>query len=313
MQTHPPMKPIALVTAQAARDLDEDLPPLALALTQAGIVHQIVCWDDSAIDWSQFGLVLLRSAWDYVPRLTEFLTWAERVTTQTRLLNPLPLIRWNTDKQYLQDLQHAGITTVPSSFALPGADALQTLERFLGDSATAGDAAGFQEFVVKPCIGAGSKDAARYHRDDQAMALTHLQRLLDQGRSVLLQPYLDRVDADGETALIFFDGVFSHAIRKGALLTRAAKPTSALFAPEEIAARIPDTAELALAQQVVETLHQDPRFSSLSPLLYLRVDLLRLGDGQPCVLELESTEPSLFFDHAPGSAARFVEAIRKRR
>jgi O-ureido-D-serine cyclo-ligase len=58
--------------------------------------------------------------------------------------------------------------------------------------------------------------------------------------------------------------------------------------------------------------HQDPRFSALSPLLYLRVDLLRLGDGRPCVLELESTEPSLFFDHAPGSAARFAEAIRKR-
>jgi hypothetical protein len=306
------MKPIALVTAHAARDLDEDLPPLAQALTESGLAHHIVCWDDTAVDWSQYALVLLRSAWDYVPRLTEFLAWAERVSMQTRLLNPLPLIRWNTDKHYLQDLQNTGITTVPSSFALPGADALLTLERFLAGSGIASDAAGFHEFVVKPCIGAGSRDAARYHRDDQAMALTHLQRLLDQGRSVMLQPYLDRVDADGETALIFFDGEFSHAIRKGALLTRAAKPTSALFAPEEIAARIPDTAELALAQDVVANLQNDPRFSPLSPLLYLRVDLLRLADGRPCVLELETTEPSLFFDHAPGAAARFVEAIRRR-
>jgi hypothetical protein len=302
------MKPIALVTAQAARDLDEDLQPLAQALVDAGLAHRIVCWDDAAVDWSQFGLVLLRSAWDYVPRLTEFLAWADGVAAQTRLLNPLPLILWNTDKHYLQDLQRAGITTVPSSFALPGADALQTLERFLDAPVTHS----FQEFVVKPCIGAGSKDAARYHRDDHAMALTHLQRLLDQRRSVLLQPYLDRVDADGETALVFFDGVFSHAIRKGALLTRAAKPTSALFAPEDIAARIPDTAELALAEQVVASLQNDARLSTLCPLLYMRVDLLRLADGRPCVLELETTEPSLFFDHAPGAAARFVEAIRRR-
>lgn len=302
------MSAIALVTAEAARNLDEDMPPLSQALAEAGLEHQIVCWDDASVEWSRFSLVLLRSAWDYVPRLEEFLAWAERVNAQTRLLNPLPLIRWNTDKHYLQDLQHAGIATVPSSFVLPGADARRALHQFFDTT----DAGGFQEFVVKPCIGAGSKDAARYHRDDRTIALMHLQRLLDQGRSVLMQPYLDRVDADGETSLIYLDGVFSHAIRKGAILARAAQPTSALFAPEEIAARIPHAAELALADQVVAQLQADPRFSVLSPLLYLRVDLLRLRDGQPCVLELETTEPSLFFNHAPGAAARFAAAIRKR-
>lgn len=305
------MKPIALVTAQAARALDEDLPPLAQALAEAGLPHEIVCWDDADIDWSRFGLVLLRSAWDYVPRLAEFMVWAERVSAQTLLLNPLPVIRWNTDKHYLQDLQRLGVTTVPSTFVLPGAKPVTALEHFLDGRGQTRAAGSFQEFVVKPSVGAGSKDAARYHRDDHAIALTHLQRLLDQGRSVLMQPYLDRVDADGETALIFFDGAFSHAIRKGPLLRRAASPTSALFAPEQIDARIADSAELGLAEKVVAGINADPRFAPLCPLLYMRIDLLRLHDGTPCVLELETTEPSLFFDHAAGSAARFVSAIER--
>ena len=44
----------------------------------------------------------------------------------------------------------------------------------------------------------------------------------------------DAVDRDGETALMFFDGEFSHAIRKAPLLFRDQGPTRALFAPEKI-------------------------------------------------------------------------------
>lgn len=46
-----------------------------------------------------------------------------------------------------------------------------------------------------------------------------------------------------------------------------------------------------------------------APLAYARVDLLPGPDGHPCLLELELTEPSLFFDQAPGSAARFAALL----
>ncbi len=306
------MKPIALITAAAARELDEDLPPLAAALSEAGLKHEIVCWDDAAVDWRSFSIALLRSTWDYVPRLDEFLAWAARVSAQTCLLNPLELIRWNTDKIYLDDLRRQGIAIVPSTFVEPGTEPVQAMEDFLGEMGDDENYA-FAEFVVKPSVGAGSRDAARYHRDDRALALTHLRRLLDQGRRVLLQPYLDRVDADGETALIYLDGAFSHAIRKGPLLSRAAQPTSALFAAEDISARLPGADQIALADEVVAAIGRDPRFMALMPLLYLRIDLLRRADGSACVLELETTEPSLFFDHAEGSAARLAAALAKRR
>src|SRR5579875_627024 len=110
---------IALVTARAARGSDGDMPPLLSALHDAGTDAQELDWDDDAIDWSRFDLALLRSTWDYCERLPAFLAWAERVAAQTRLLNPLPVIRWNTDKHYLADLARAGVPVVPGAFVEP--------------------------------------------------------------------------------------------------------------------------------------------------------------------------------------------------
>ena len=287
---------IALVTAAAARDLDEDLPPLSAALAELQCAFQIVNWDDPAVDWSRFQLAVLRSTWDYTMRFAEFLAWAERASGQTRLLNPPGIVRWNTDKHYLAELGRAGVPIVPSSFIEPGEDAHAQLERFLKTHAAA-------EFVVKPSIGAGSRDAQRHGRGEVAAALAHAQRLLDAGRSVLLQPYLDRVDEHGETALIYFAGQFSHAIRKGPLLRRGEDATRALFAAEHITPRTPSGAEVTIAEQTLAAMPFD------KPLLYARVDLIHDAGGAPRVLELELTEPSLFFAHAPGSAQRFAEAL----
>ncbi len=289
------MPRIALVTATEAQSLDEDLPPLQAAFGSDAVV---VCWDDASVDWSSFDLVLLRSAWDYVPRLAEFLTWCDRVAGQTKLLNPPDLVRWNTDKHYLADLALAGIAIVPSWFLEPRQHVATELHAIL-NVITA------DEFVVKPAVGAGSKDAQRYRRRQVGTATRHVDVLLQDGRSVLVQPYLEQVDSVGETALMFFDGVFSHAIRKGPLLRLDEGPTEKLFAPEEIRAREPGADELALAQRVVDAI------PSRAP-LYARVDLLRQLDGSPCVLELELTEPSLFFAHGPGAAERFAAAVRRR-
>lgn len=289
------MPRIALVTAREAESLDEDLPPLIDAFAGEAVA---VCWDDAAVDWLRFDLVLLRSAWDYVPRLAEFLAWCERVAAQTRLLNPPALVRWNTDKHYLSDLAARGLATVPSHFLEPGrhvADDLQDLVAALPS----------EEFVVKPAVGAGSKDAQRYRRRQIQTAMRHADVLLRDGRSVLVQPYLDQVDTAGETALMFFDGEFSHAIRKGPLLRLDEGPTEKLFAPEEITARTPTPEEQVLATRVVAAIPGG------AP-LYARVDLLRAADGSPCVLELELTEPSLFFPFGPGSAERYAAAARKR-
>ncbi len=292
------MTRIALVTAAAARTLDEDLAPLDNALRAAGIDSAIVEWDDASIDWSRFDLAVLRSTWDYSTRLAEFLAWIDRVSPATTLLNPRDVVRWNTDKHYLAHLANAGVPTVPSQFVEPGDDASAALDAFLDRD---GD-----EFVVKPSVGAGSRDAQRYARSERAAAVSHAQRLLDANRSVLLQPYLGRIDAYGETALMFFEGRFSHAIRKGPLLRRGEGPTRALFAAEHITPRDASAEEIAVAEYTLAAI------PFAKPLLYARVDLIHDDAGAPCVLELELSEPSLFFAQAPGSAERFAAAIAAR-
>ena len=289
------MPRIALVTAIAAHGTDDDIPPLAEALARLGVACETLAWDDPTVSWARFDAAVLRSPWDYTLRLPEFLAWCERVAAQTRLLNPLHVVRWNTDKHYLAELAGAGVAIVESVFLEPG-----------------DDPAGFpdwDEYVVKPTVSAGSRDTRRYVRAERAAAVEHARALLAAGRSVLAQPYLHEVDQHGETALLYFDGAFSHAIRKAALLARGEAPTSHLFAPERIAARVPDAAERAAADRIVALL---PRLLGLgAPLPYARVDLLPTADG-PRLLELELTEPSLFFAHAPGAADRFARALRSR-
>jgi len=288
---------VALVTAGAARELDEDLPPLEAAMHAAGNKARVVEWDDPDVDWASFDFALLRSTWDYIDRLPDFLTWVESAARRTTVLNSPSVVRWNTDKHYLAELARAGAPVVPSSFIDPGEDPERALSAFLGRHDCV-------EYVVKPSVGAGSRDTQRHRRNELGPALAQAQRLLHVGRGVLLQPYLDSVDRDGETALIYFRGRFSHAIRKGALLLPGAKasPAVGLFVPEKIAARTPDSDELHVAQRALRALP--------FPLpLYARVDLIRDAAGHPVLLELELTEPSLFFAYAPGAAERFTAAL----
>lgn len=292
---------LALVTAVAATGTDEDMSPLLDACLSAGIDARVLAWDDATVSWSRFDLVLLRSPWDYTERLPEFMAWCTRVDRATRLLNPLPVLRWNTDKHYLADLAALGVPVVPTVFLEPDAEPLPALEGFLAGQP------GMLEFVVKPTVSAGSRDTQRYSLAQQFAAANHIARLLDLGRSVMLQPYLDSVDALGETALIYLDGEFSHAIRKGPLLRPDETATDALFATEAITPREPENDERILAEAVVSAAVR--RLGIAAPLLYARVDLVRDASGNPRLLELELTEPSLFLAHAPGAAARLVESL----
>jgi O-ureido-D-serine cyclo-ligase len=303
---------IALVTAREALALDPDMPPLIAAFEAVGCAVETPCWDDPAVDWAGFDAALLRSTWDYAPRAAEFQRFVARVAAVTQLHNPPALVTWSLDKHYLVDLAKAGVATVPTRFVEPGDAAAAALAAFLAGGApratpgaTIGTAA---EYVVKPAIGAGSKDAARYRTDsadDRARALDHLAALLAADRSVMLQPYLASVDAEGETAMVYLDGRLSHAIRKGPLLAPGAGFVEGLFAAEDIRPREPGKDEGRIAKAAFNAIPGPPP-------LYARVDLVRDAEGAPVVLELELVEPSLFFEHGPGAAERLVEGLMAR-
>ena len=125
----------------------------------------------------------------------------------------------------------------------------------------------------------------------------------------MVQPYLDSVDTRGETALLFFGGEFSHAIRKGPLLVRGVEgeKVEGLFVQEQIDPREPTLDELVTARAIVECIP-----GGLANVLYARVDLIADEYGTPRLLELELCEPSLFLSHSPGAPDRLAAAIAER-
>lgn len=296
------MPRIAFITAIASAALDDDMPLLLDACARIGLHAEVRAWDDFTVSWARYDAVVLRSPWDYHLRLPEFLSWCERVDRVARLHNPLSIVRWNTDKHYLAELGNAGISTVPTHFVEPDAEPLPALQTFLAAFPHTA------ELVVKPTVSAGSRDTQRYRRDQTFAAANHIGGLLDAGRCAMLQPYLDAVDTRGETALLYFDGIFSHAIRKAALLRPGEAPTDHTQLANAIAVRAPDMDERQVADAVIAALHT----RTDEPLLYARVDLIRDDEDQPRLLELELTEPSLFFDYVPDAADRFAAALARR-
>ncbi|HEY0699961.1 MAG TPA: hypothetical protein VGD43_19385, partial [Micromonospora sp.] len=267
-------------------DLDPDDRLLLEPLRRLGVHAEPVVWDTPDLDWAGYRLAVIRSTWDYTPRHAEFLRW---LPTVPALANPADVIRWNSDKRYLAELAAAGIPIVPTEWVRPG-------QRWAAPTG--------RTVVVKPAVSAGSVDTGRYDLTDpehRGLAERHVDRLTAAGRVVMVQPYLSGVDTLGETALLFFAGrdglTFSHAIRKGAMLTGPDSGVEGLFKEERISPRTPSAAELAAAGKVLAAVP-----GGSDRLLYARVDLLPGPDGEPVLIELELVEPSVFLGYAEGAA-----------
>jgi glutathione synthase/RimK-type ligase-like ATP-grasp enzyme len=272
---------VALATCAEVAEGDEDCPALVDALDARAVVATSEVWDDASVDWAAFDLVVVRSTWDYAERRNDFLAWAESLP---RVLNALPVLRWNTDKRYLRELGDAGVPVVPTQFLAPG-ESFDPPER---------------RFVVKPAVSAGARYSASYEPDQAGEAGEHVARLHGMGRTVMVQPYLDGIDSGGETALICLGGAYSHTVRKAPLLQPGQRPGDALYLEEQIEAARSSDAERAVT---TAALRVPP-----DGLLYARVDLVPGPEG-PLVLEVELTEPSLWLGFAPGATERFADAI----
>ena len=268
--------------------LDDEEILVVPELERRGLEVAFPVWNDPSVDWDAFGLVVVRTTYDYPEHHDAFVAWARRVP---RLANPGEVIAWNTDKRYLGELAEAGLPMIPTTFVGPG------------EPLTVPEAA---EVVVKPTVSAGSRDTERHAATDTGAIAVHVERLHASGRTAMVQPYLDQVDEAGETALLYLGGRYSHAIRKGPMLQPGKAPPAGLFALEDIQPREPSATERALGDRVAAAVTE--RWGEL---LYTRVDLLPSPDG-PRVIEVELTEPSLFLGHDAGAPARLADAIAAR-
>jgi glutathione synthase/RimK-type ligase-like ATP-grasp enzyme len=267
-----------------------------LALHQAldvrGVPYDRPLWHDGTVDWSAYDLAVVRTPWDYTEDRAAFLAWAHLTATQVALENPPDVLRWNTHKSYLIELEERGVPVVPTAWLGQG-DAV--------DLAALCTARGWGEVVVKPTVGAGSDGLVRVGPGASARraAQDHLDALLATG-DAMVQPFRHRI-AEGELSLIAVEGRVTHAVRKlpadGDF--RVQGRFGGRYAPE-----VASDEAVGLAEWILGSVG--------TPLLFARVDLVLADDGTLELGELEATEPDLYLEHSEQGTEALVDAILRR-
>jgi hypothetical protein len=272
---------------------------LALAFLEAkGLRTAVVDWRTVTPDQLDSRLVVLRSTWDYHHYYREFLDWVDVVASRTGIRNSPDLIHWNANKKYLLDLKQRGLSIVPTLF-IGREEASQLDSSSLLETLAGLELAGQASLVVKPAVGLSTFGVKRFSTSDQVEEICGHVFSLSRSSDVLIQPYLSAVEAEGEHALVFIDGLYSHAVSKMPfqyLAVAGEAGEKGLAASDE---------EIAFGQNVLSQL---PGLCGSKP-LYARVDVVHNDQGRLVLMELELIEPSLFLACDANAGARFAEAI----
>ncbi len=275
---------IALATSAEHPDLHEHDLPLVTALRTAGLEPGVELWSDPSVDWSAYDAVLLRSVWDYHTRYLEFSEWLGQLDKAgVRVLNDSALVRWNADKSYLLELRERGVAIVPSQVA--AGDCLREVVGGLSG----------REVVIKPTVSASALHTVRGVAGSE-----ELSRAMDvlPDTVYLVQPFQPEIQTDGEWSLMFFGGVFSHAVvkRPAADDYRVQHEYGGSVEPAHPTPAVLEGATAALTAAGATT----------TP--YARVDGI-VSNGRFLLMELELIEPYLFLPDHPESYTTFAQAV----
>jgi glutathione synthase/RimK-type ligase-like ATP-grasp enzyme len=279
--------PIVLVTCRAWPELSASDRRLAEALRTRGPRVEAAPWNGPFGPFADAAAVVVRSSWDYHEAPDAYRAWLDRLDPG-RTFNAPDLIRWNLSKAHVLDLGARG-APVPRARLVPAtttavAQALVTL--------------GLDEGVLKPVIGASGFGVERVRRGDEAGALARAssRKAMDE---VLVQEFVVGIER-GELAGVFFDGAFSHGLRRVPVSGEFRINTQ--YGGRMEAATLPDT----VVQQMTAVLALLP-----VPALYARVDGVASG-ARFTLMEVEVNEPGLGMDLVSGSADRFADALLAR-
>nr|WP_298726006.1 hypothetical protein [uncultured Steroidobacter sp.] len=279
---------IAIATCSYHPELAPQDRGVIAELAGLGIRATPLIWTDATASLDKFAAVVVQSTWDSHLDAPAFANWARRVHARTALFNPLHLLEWNLNKRYLQDLEQQGIPITPTLWVHAGSAV--DLRREVSER-------GWTRFIIKPVVSAGATETHIFDADTMELAQATLDRLVTRV-NLMVQPYLLAFETEGERSYVFFDGVFSHAVRRPPTLKSAPR---GFDAPHHMP---PIEAELQLSLQVLEKIEEAP--------LYARVDLATNNDGVVRLQEVEIVEPCLFTSLAPGAQQRYARAIAGR-
>ena len=255
---------------------DEDGPLLAFLQNKGLDIYREV-WNDPVVKWSEYDFVVLKAPWDYHDQLDDFLSWLEILTSLgCKVLNPVEVIKWNSDKHYLTEIAKRGFPVIPTVVLERGCEInIDDLRNQLNS----------ETLVFKPCVSAGAKHTYKIDPNNAAEMLPKIKMLV-QSDSFLVQEYSNEVVTQGEWSFIFFSGEFSHAILK--------KPNSGDFRVQHYFGGTIDMKEatpsqISMAEKYVNQFAQG--------CLYARVDGIMRNDVF-YLMELELIDPFLFLAYS---------------
>lgn len=301
------MAQCTFVTYSDLPDLDPDDRLVLEILSGRRFDCKVAVWDDPDVNWSEAGVTVLRSTWDYHKKYSQFMDWVERTSQVTVLCNRAEYIRWNACKLYLRDLSQAGIAIVPTTWLFR--DEKVNVEKRLSEILEENSG----KVVVKPSIGLATSGVLVVDSANFRVGVEHTEKLLEH-YDVMVQPFLNSVLEKGEKALVFVNGRYCHAAQKAAFQALAVaghageKPVEATVDEVELAENT-----MSIVSQIVRehenriTGINDDTF--LPPPLYARVDIVRDQSNRPVIIELELVEPSLFMGYYPLDADLFADSI----
>ena len=276
--------PIVLATCAAWPALSPSDQRLAAALIARGHRVEATPWNGPAAPFTTAAAVVIRSTWDYHEAPDAYLAWLSALDP-ARTFNTPPLIRWNLSKAHVIDLGARG-AHIPRSLEVDAdADAISGALQALG----------VDEAVIKPLIGASGAGVERVQRGGEvaALARARMRKTFDR---VLVQEFMAEIE-HGELAGVFFDGVFSHGLRR--------RPATGDFRVNTQHGGRKEATDLepAVVRAMSAVLGLLPELP-----LYVRVDGLLRG-GRFVLMELEVNEPALGLDLVAPAAARFADAL----
>lgn len=283
------MKKCALLTINDLSDFESYDHLLIGPMQEYGWDVSFIPWDKHNQNWNNFDLVIVRSTWNYQNHLNDFLD-VLRVIDQSKplLLNPLPLIEWNINKTYLEDLKKNGIPIIPSLF----------YENFEIDEVwNSFNTFDSEKIIIKPMVGANADRIMLLNKSD---TIEKLKKTLDtyKDRPFILQPFINSIKKDGEVSLIFFNNEFSHALSK--------VPKIGDFRVQEEhggTLKLLNNLDKKIINLCEKILHTLPYYC-----FYARIDLV-IDKGHPLLMEIEVIEPSLYFNLESKSTDLFAKKV----
>ncbi len=271
-----------------ASNVENEDQKLLAFLQEKGLDITEVVWSDPLVEWQAFDVAVLKSPWDYFDRIAEFYAWISRIEQlNVRLLNPVDIVRWNSDKHYLQDIAAAGLPVTPTRFIEKGTR--PDLRPFFKEFGT-------DRLIIKPSISGGSKHTFQFTETDIPELEPRIGELLKE-EGFMVQPFLKEVQEEGEWSLLFFNGKFSHCLLKKA---KAGDFRVQHYLGGTIHPHVPEPEMLLSAERYVREF--------AAGCLHARVDGVMTG-GVFRLMELELIEPFLFLFTSKDSYRHYYEGL----